>query len=574
MLKKRFKLNFVLPGAFAFFALFIMFPLSAHSIDIGDTGWVIDGHVKNNTGFWTENWDYSLNNDPLATCRNAFRLNLNGKFTENVRLKVETLAIYEPEYPRERHGLDGGVPIEANKYNYFDFRELRLDMRVGTGHTLQFGRQIVNWGESLSARVGDVINPGDYRFDLGFTNLEDIRMPMWMIRGLHTFMTGAGTINLDWVWSPYMGPDRYRIDRRVSNAFNSYTNDQFNTPGPRFGGNYESMAHVERVTGRQAYFASPGLGFAMPAGSLPFGLPFSGAGFNNMWQNFNATSNPVDAAIFSSIFGAPAFPGAYPDGQYYMLAPIDVGSDYPDSSLEDARWGFRLGTTIKGSQIGFYFWDHNAFDGLVFKIRGFDPTRFGYLYQAVIPREKVFGFQANRNFNFGVLSMDVAYRPDRDYTTLQPFNFLKGEMGTGVVEKDFVRAQLRINKQTMIPKLNPNNAFDWSAEYVGEFILDSDLEDAAIPTYYVKYKRDVHMFMASVSTLYAFKWSVGLTALHCFNYGHNGLLQPSLGYAPDWMNNKWRFNLMYAYLYGPSFAYPYGLANQKDLVALTTTFSF
>ena len=185
MLKKRFKLNPVLMGIFTFIAISTLMPFSAHSIDIGDTGWELDGFLRNNTGVWTENWDTSLNNDPLATCRNWFRLNLNGKFSRNVRLKAEILAIYEPEYPRERHGTEGdGTPIAANEYNYFDFRELRLDWRVASGHTLLFGRQIVNWGESISARVGDIINPVDARFDLGFTNLEDTRMPIWMIRGL------------------------------------------------------------------------------------------------------------------------------------------------------------------------------------------------------------------------------------------------------------------------------------------------------------------------------------------------------------------------------------------------------
>ena len=246
MLKKRFKLNFMLPGAIAIFLAFTLFPLSAQSGEFGNTGWTYDGFVRNNTGLWTENWDNSENNDPLAVCRNWFRLNIDGKFTKNIRLMAEVLAVYEPEYSREHHATEAdGTPVAANEYNYFDFRELRLDMRLGRGHMLLFGRQIVNWGESLSARIGDVINPVDGRFDLGFTNLEDTRMPIWMARGLHTFVFSGTTLNLDWVVSPYWQPDRYRVNRTPSALGLRNTDGSF-TPAVRFAAMPESLSRMTK----------------------------------------------------------------------------------------------------------------------------------------------------------------------------------------------------------------------------------------------------------------------------------------------------------------------------------------
>ena len=305
-------------GGFAFFVFLVLLPLAADA-GLQKSDWELDGFFRNNSGFWTENWDTSLNNDPLATCRNWFRLNLNGKLSPSFKLKAEILAIYEPEYPRERHGIDGITPITANYYNYFDFRELRLDWRMARGHDLLIGRQIVNWGESISARIGDVVNPMDMRFDLGFTNLEDTRMPIWMIRGLHQFATKTRSISLDWIFSPYLEPDRYRVSRIPSNIGHTNTDGSF-IPGPRFGAMPDSLSNMEKESGQQAYFG--GLGFLLPAENI--GLPVIGAPFNNMWQFY-------DAGTASLLFTGAYNPAAWADGQYFMFAPTaGLTTDYPD----------------------------------------------------------------------------------------------------------------------------------------------------------------------------------------------------------------------------------------------------
>jgi hypothetical protein len=47
--------------------------------------------------------------------------------------------------------------------------------------TLFAGTQIVVWGQSLAFRVGDVINPQNTCWAFGFANLEQSRVPQWMI---------------------------------------------------------------------------------------------------------------------------------------------------------------------------------------------------------------------------------------------------------------------------------------------------------------------------------------------------------------------------------------------------------
>ena len=37
------------------------------------------------------------------------------------------------------------------------------------------------WGQSLAFRVGDVVNPQDTTWAFGFANLEQSRIPQWMV---------------------------------------------------------------------------------------------------------------------------------------------------------------------------------------------------------------------------------------------------------------------------------------------------------------------------------------------------------------------------------------------------------
>lgn len=51
--------------------------------------------------------------------------------------------------------------------------------------TLRLGRQQVVWGETDFFRALDVINPLDYRWHFYYEPFEDIRVPLWMARGIY-----------------------------------------------------------------------------------------------------------------------------------------------------------------------------------------------------------------------------------------------------------------------------------------------------------------------------------------------------------------------------------------------------
>ena len=497
---------------------FIPGRVQAANMSYGD--WELDGFFRNNTGVWTENWDYAPNNDSLATFRNWFRLNLNGKISKSLKLKAEVLAVYEPEYSRER-----GAGIPANDYNSFDFRELRLDWRPAMGHNIRIGKQIVNWGESISARVGDVINPTDTTFDLGFTNLEDSRMPIWMIRGLHQFYN-IGTA-IDWVFSPYLQADRYRVSRTLAWDPAKITAD----------GTWNGV-------GQRRFCPYPETRIIV-----------NGVEMNSLL----AGASPVFWAPLNRAFYGMGQPASFP----YLLSNFD----YPDSDLDDARWGFRTSSTIYGVQTGVYFWRAHAHMTPVLYYEGTDALGQA-LFKAVYDRQNTYGFYANKNFDFGVVRMDVAYKPEFDYQTDDT------RYADMACEVDTLMVQLGYDRDFMIRPLNANQAFSLSAEYVGEFLLGETGGALLAFPWHIKKPKDSHTFMFSLGTNYNFgMWVPNLTVI--YNTENNGLIQPSIGFEPDWMNRKWTFKLQYSYIFADDeLDVPYGIMSEKDMVVLTTQFSF
>lgn len=519
----------------------------SYGLNIGDN-WGIDGYVRNDTGFWTENSDYSLNNDPLATCRNWLRVNLNGSFSRKIDLKAEVLGVYEPEYSRER-----GAGIEANEYNYFDFRELRVDWKMSPGHSLRVGRQIVNWGEAISARVGDVINPQDIRWELGFTNLEDTRMPIWMARGLHNFK--SINLGIDWVFSPYIEPDRYRVWRIPSNATRIKSDGSF-TPFIRFASWPETRIEKQFGT-HDTVIAIPTPGGTMVLPGFTVGPPYSYA-YIGPFTNIQA----------QGLFGAPMPGMAYPALGAYLGYVPKVTYDYPDSSIEESRYGFRTSSSIIQWQTGIYYWHGNE-GAPIMRVKGGLPTIPGRPLNIGVeyPEKHVYGFYANKNFQFGVVRIDAAFTPDKEFNTTK-----LGKYPEAIAEKDHLIAQLGFDKTFMWPLINPDQGVSITAEYVGEFIF-GDLDDIHLPTYFIPYHKDSHTLFFTTNTTYSYgKYNPSFTVIA--NNRGSGLISPTFTYVPSILNSQLSFSASYKYIYGDHYDYPYGLKSHQDMVVFTTQYSF
>jgi len=185
-------------------------------------------------------------------------------------------------------------------------------------------------------------------------------------------------------------------------------------------------------------------------------------------------------------------------------------------------------------------------------------------------RENIYGLYANKNFDFGVMRMDAAYRHDVPFQTMDVVH--NPDM---TVEIDKLKVQVGFNKDFMIRQLNPDQTFGLIIEYVGQYLLTGDADGALLSfPWYITMPRDNHEFMVSFGTNYNFgMWAPNLTVIYDL---HNcGLLQPSLTYVPDWMNRKWSFKLQYTNVFSEDkYTHSYSLAEEKDMVVMTTQFSF
>jgi hypothetical protein len=192
-----------------------------------DTQLSFYGFVRNNTGFFLQNQPFSKNSDDLATERTWLRGYLDWKFTEALRAGFVAQFAYEPQYAVEDHSAGAStatLPVgpsnltkpygrEYSEYNNVNdvLREAYIDWKLSSTDTIKIGRQIAIWGEALTDRVGDVVQPDDDRYTLAFANLEDTRIPQWMIRGIHSIPPLNSS--LEYIINPNLVGEEYRVTR-------------------------------------------------------------------------------------------------------------------------------------------------------------------------------------------------------------------------------------------------------------------------------------------------------------------------------------------------------------------------
>ena len=183
------------------------------TVTCGDQRHTVYGWVRNNLGFFTE---YNEGSD-LASNRTWARLYLDSKISDNLSIWVAAQAVYEPEYDVEKSAAEGDASAhfmgDYHEYDRFEdvIRELYFDYRFNKSHSLRVGRQIVIWGESLTTRVGDVIHPDNGEFTFAFANLEDTRIPQWIVKGTHDF-AGLGS-SVEWLVNPNWVDEEYRVNK-------------------------------------------------------------------------------------------------------------------------------------------------------------------------------------------------------------------------------------------------------------------------------------------------------------------------------------------------------------------------
>lgn len=161
-------------------------------------------------------------------------------------------------------------------HNQYQPREIWGSSKLGP-LTLFVGRQIVTWGESVSFRVADVLNPQDTSFGFGFANLEQSRLPRYMI---HPFLKvpNLGPLSSNFVEVVYM-PGFDPLWTQVD-----YIDGRFDGQNAR--------------AGRVSVGPFPGTRFA----GLPETRVQPGAGGPGAWWFRGAQFNPVRWSIPAATF--------------------------------------------------------------------------------------------------------------------------------------------------------------------------------------------------------------------------------------------------------------------------------
>jgi len=162
-----------------------------------EQGWLsglhISGFLSQTFGMWQNpsglvGFTKSRNN--LATSRTWLQVDENYRLNENNNFFMREWFVYEPPYAW--NSANGHVPNPGGQvgsgfgkygnyfYNQYTVRDAWWENKTGPV-TTYVGNQIVVWGQSLAFRIGDVINPQDTTWAFGFANLEQSRIPQWMV---------------------------------------------------------------------------------------------------------------------------------------------------------------------------------------------------------------------------------------------------------------------------------------------------------------------------------------------------------------------------------------------------------
>ena len=227
----------------------------------------VSGFLNETDGMWVNSQNlkqFTPSRNSLATARTWLQVDENFHLGGNNDFFMREWFVYEPPYSfdsaNDRFSAAGspGMGAMNDFYNQYTVRDAWWKLTAGP-LTLYTGNQIVVWGQSLAFRVGDVINPVDTNWNFGFANLEQSRIPQWMLHPIlnlpdlgpltSNFVEGVLIPGAQPIWNSCNHPDgRYypsgdkgsecNTAGRVNNGFPGANH----APSARFDAHYTNAA--------------------------------------------------------------------------------------------------------------------------------------------------------------------------------------------------------------------------------------------------------------------------------------------------------------------------------------------
>ncbi len=467
-------------------------------------GLSISGFLNNSSGMWADSsalrgfgrssGEHHGSNS-LSVERNWIQIDTNYVLDGNNKFFLRVWGVYEPSYPWEENTLLGpGSRYDRSQpdfYNRYDVRDAFWKNTTGPLTTF-FGHQIVTWGESLSFRVGDVINPQDLSWNFGFANLEQSRLPLWMIHpilNLPEFKPFESSF-IEGVWAPAWQP--------------AYTSVDY--PDGRYAGQHEVAGAVN--------LQPPG-GGRFDTYPYPFTIPaMTPAGRQAAFPQVTGTVTPPDI---------------------YRL---------PSDTWANSMGGIRLHSIVEDAEITMLYWHGHQLNNTTF-VAGSKTT--GQIFEQRYPQLNDLGVTLNRPIYLpGRLVSDIPLvaRTEAVWQDRTPFNTINVANSSAVVYSSTINTLVALDIDSLAtPWLSRTGSLTINLEWNNYTIL-SPSKNLVYGGYPERWRHNEENLLVSANT--SWWWgAVVLTPSAIYNPdGDTWEFFPSVVLTPPW-TNKYLLTLQY-----------------------------
>jgi hypothetical protein len=408
--------------------------------------------------------------------------------------------------------------IDNFKQSY-DLWECYVDLSRGPLF-FRFGRQSLSWGETDVFRLLDSINPLDNTFGGPFEDLDDRRIPLWMLRGSYNLgnVGPVKSLGLEAFWVPGMW------DARIS-------------PWAPKGTPYSAPLAEEL-----ARFLS----FKYPDKSMDssrWGFRLQGVVGPNLNLSVGHYRTFLDLPALRAVVepGIPLLTSLDQMAFEVSWQPVHITG----GSLN--YWEPRTNTVVR-AEVAF-FWDEPVF---------IPQENISVLYGPTLPLP---GWALDLAADlFGIDIRDLGL----DGLPVNP------RSGT-IPEKTILRYMIGLDKQVWIRPLNRTNMFFVSLQYFGQWIPDYDerlrqaLQLYPSPVNFAVLKEIESVFTALVSTMYR-KGTINPQLALAYDVRGAWLIQPSV----NLIREPFRFMIQYSAIQG-NFT-NFGAFRDRDQITFILTY--
>ncbi len=463
------------------------------------------------------------------------KLEIQSKYHLVARFMYEALYDVGPDKFRDIADADP-ENIDDFKQSY-DLWEFYVDLSRGPAF-VRIGRQILAWGETDIFRLLDGINPLDNTFGGPFEDLDDRRIPLWMLRGSYNIGTigpfSSLTVEGFWVpgnWDSKVGPwppfgTPYMVpDPKVSVYDRLYVNPP------------EKKMSNSRWGGRIQWLFGPDMNCSIAHYKSFLDLP----------TTYFVLKQPVNGPLLD--FGN-----------------LIINADYPSVQVTGGSltyWESLTNIVFRGEVA--QFWDEPVFEisqnarPLLANYAPLPPVALDLVAQLAGEDPRSFGFNG---------------------VPLSP-------QSGNIAKRDILRWMIGADKQIWVRPLNKESMFFTSFQYFGQWIQkhkSDTIIPAAVPDRFVPntvnsltgepvpsyldfphIKKTEHIITAIINTNYM---KGALTPQMAAAYDLCGvwLIMPSINYIRE----PFRFGVQYAGIVGQYKSF--GLFRDRDQIAFTVSY--